>query len=163
MPTQFSVSGNSVSGNPFVGAATPTGGLMLGSLGCCCGATPFQCGNCSIPKKDLTLDWSNEIIGDGSTKLLFNGTNQWASSCTHQVLYLLFCNALNLEFRVIYFISGACPNGQSNFCSTFGNPPLRLNRTSLTCGDNFDLEATVTNQGCPNLFGNGYTSFSIHT
>ncbi len=41
MPSQFSVSGGSVSGNPSQASSPTEGGLMLGSLGCCCSTIDF--------------------------------------------------------------------------------------------------------------------------
>ncbi len=44
MPSQFTVSGGSVSGNPPGLFTTASGGLMLGSLGCCCDEqSPCDC------------------------------------------------------------------------------------------------------------------------
>ena len=125
-------------------------------------ATPtFPCGSCGIPKANLTVSWSNGIIGNGSTRMGFTAPSTWISACTNQLLYQILCNAGQVEFRVIYFISGACPTGQSNYCSTLGNNPLKLTQTSLTCGDAFLLACTVGSSGCPNLYENGYTGFTV--
>jgi hypothetical protein len=65
MPTQFAVSGNSVSGNPVQALAT-TGGLMLGSLGCCCTPTSKPCeGGCIIPT-GLIASFTMESIVQGA-------------------------------------------------------------------------------------------------
>lgn len=121
----------------------------------------FPCGACAIPKRNLTVTWHNGIIGDGSTPLIFTAPSTWISACSNQLLYQILCNAGAIEFRVIYFITGACPSGQSQFCSTLGNNPLKLIRDSLVCGPNFDMEVSLTNASCPNLWGNAYTGFSV--
>ncbi len=158
MPGEIGVSADVIGG---AGPSAVVGAFSFG-IGCCCGPNNFACGpTCSIPKKDLTVSWFNGVSGDGSTTLHFNNPNTWISSCTNQLLYQILCNAGQVEFRVIYFISGACPNGQSNYCSTLGGNPLRLVQTALTCGDTFLLTCNVTDASCPNLFENGYTGFSV--
>jgi hypothetical protein len=110
----------------------------------------------------LTVSWFNSIIGDGSTTLHFANPSTWISSCANQLLYQLICNAGQIEFSTIYFITGSCPTGQQNFCSTRGANPLKLAQTGLTCGDAFMLTCDVTGAGCPVLFGNGYSGFAVN-
>ncbi len=137
--------------------------MFLNRWRCCCTTSVplFTCGTCTIPKANLTVTYHNGVIGDGTAVLVWDGVNNWQSVCTNQVIYQILCNAGTPEFRVRYFISGSCPTGQSAFCSTLGSNPLKLTKDSLVCGASFDIEVSVTNAGCPNLWGNGYTSFSI--
>ncbi len=119
------------------------------------------CGSCAIPAQDLTVSWFGGP-GDGSTTLVFNGVSVWQSACTNGLIYELLCNAGTLEFRVIYFISGVCPTGISNFCSTLGGNPQRLIQTGLTCGASFMLTCDVTTASCFQLnFALGYTGFAV--
>ncbi len=53
MPTQFSVTGGSVSGTPLQTQVNATAALKLGSLGCCCEGQP--CGTCGTVSTALTL------------------------------------------------------------------------------------------------------------
>lgn len=119
------------------------------------------CGNCSIPRSDLTVAWANPIIGNGQAALIYSPPNQWQSACTNQLIYQILCTSNQVEFRVTYFISGSCPTGQSQFCSTLRPTPFRLQQTLLQCGAQFRLQASVTSQSCPNLSANGYTGWTI--
>ncbi len=139
------------------------GSIASGPCGCCGGVPLTFCGSCGIPAEDLTVSWFGGP-GDGSTTLTY--TSGWNSACTNGLLYQLLCNvgAGNVvEFRVVYFIAGACPTGTQQYCSTLGSAPLRLVETGLTCGSSFLLTCNVTALSCPNLFtGLGYTGFSVH-
>lgn len=131
---------------------------------CCSGGGGYTCGSCTIPQTNLTVDYTNLILGNGSATLVYSSspTTQWESACTNQLLYLLVCTQNQVEFRVYYFVSGSCPTGQSQYCSTIRSNPFRLVQTSLTCSPSFDLECDVTGTSCPNLSSNGYTHFSVH-
>jgi hypothetical protein len=122
----------------------------------------YPCGQCRIPRQNLTVSWTILILGNGSTALIYTGnpTTQWTSACTNQLLYELICTQNQVEFRVYYFVSGSCPGGQSQYCSTIRSNPFRLAQTNLTCSP-FLLTCNVTSTSCPNLASNGYTSFTI--
>lgn len=131
--------------------------------GCgCCGAPVCTCGTCSIPEADLTVSWTNLIIGNGSTPVVYQGSCQWISACTNQLLFQLVCTSGQVDFRVYYFLSGSCPTGQSQYCSTRRSSPNQLTQTGLTCGSSsFLLTCTVTSASCPNIATYGYTAFSV--
>ena len=131
-------------------------------LGCGCCGEGYLCGTCSIPRTDLTVSWTNLIIGNGSATLVYSGSpsTQWLSACTNQLLYQLVCTASVIEFRVYYFLSGSCPTGQSQFCSTIRTAPSSLIQTGFTCSP-FLLTCSVTSSSCSNLATYGYTGFSV--
>ncbi len=122
----------------------------------------YPCGQCQIPRQNLTVSWTNLILGNGATPLVYSGTptTQWVSACASQLLYEIVCTQNQVEFRVYYFVSGSCPSGQSQYCSTIRSNPFGLTQTNLTCSP-FLLTCTVTSASCPNLASNGYTSFTI--
>lgn len=136
----------------------------FGPGACCCGGLPScSCGDCAIPQQNLTVSWTNTVIGNGSTTFFYTAPCSWSTGCVHGLIYEMICNAFHVvEFRVRYFISGVCPTGQSEFCSTEGANPKRLVRTGLTCGDDFLLTATCDNTSCSNLAANGYTGFTVN-
>jgi hypothetical protein len=123
----------------------------------------YPCGPCQVPKKDLTVSWTNLILGNGSTTLVYSGrlATQWISGCTNELLYELVCTEGLVEFRVYYFLSGACPSGQSQSCSTIRGSPYSLTVTDLVCGTGFLLACQVTSASCPNLGSYGYTGFTV--
>ena len=122
----------------------------------------YPCGQCQIPRQNLTVSWTNLILGNGATQLVYSGnpTTQWVSTCTNQLLYEVICNQSQVEFRVYYFVAGSCPSGQSQYCSTIRSNPFRLPQTHLTCSP-FLLTCSVTSASCPSLASNGYTSFTV--
>jgi hypothetical protein len=126
------------------------------------GQSGFPCGPCQIPRKNLTLSWTNLILGNGSTPLIYSGspTTQWTSACTNQLLFELVCTQNRVEFRVYYFLSGSCPGGQSQYCSTIRSNPNGLTQTNLICSP-FLLTCTLTSSSCPNIAASGYTGFTI--
>jgi hypothetical protein len=124
------------------------------------GPSEFVCGTCSIPSRDLTVSWTNDTLGDGSTTLVFSAPNVWKSGCVDNVFYRLLCTDNEVEFQVVYFLSGSCPSGESQYCSTIRSSPFRLVQTGLTCGDPFLLTCSC-GVACPDLAVNGYTSFTV--
>jgi hypothetical protein len=122
----------------------------------------YPCGECRIPQQNLTVSWTNLILGNGSTPLVYSGTptTQWLSACSNQLLYELVCTQNQVELRVYFFVSGSCPSGQSQYCSTIRSNPFGLTQTNLSCSPLL-LTCTVTSASCPNLASNGYTSFTI--
>lgn len=152
---------------PQVGDVLPSfavGGRWVsertGSQGCT--GCNVICGTCQVPRQDLTLEWTNLIIGNGSTTLSYAGspTTQWTSACTNQLLFELVCTQNRVEFRVYYFLSGSCPTGQSQYCSTLRSNPNGLTQTGLTCSP-FMMTVTLTSASCPSVSTYGYTSFKI--
>jgi len=127
------------------------------SVGSCCGAA---CSPCPIPLKDLTLSWTNLISGPGSTTLTYTPSpNVWKTGCVDDQIYELLCSSGTIVLAVTYFISGECPTGQSQRCSSTGAYPLALVRSSYTCTP-FSVTYTVA-PGCPEVEAPGYTSFTI--
>ena len=111
----------------------------------------------------MTLSWTNLILGNGSTALVYSGSPaaQWTSACTNQLLYQLVCTSNQVEFRVYYFLSGSCPTGQSQYCSTSRTGPNSLVTASLTCGSSFLWVMSLTSTTCPAIATYGYTGFTI--
>ncbi len=120
----------------------------------------LSCSPCNIPKKSLTLSWTNSLIGAGSTPLVYVPPGQWNSACTNQLLFSLACPGSSITLSVTYFLSGYCPTGQSQRCVSPGYDPFTLSLDSTTCSP-FFLHYTVTSTGCPVLWSSGYTSLSI--
>ncbi|MGP0063516.1 MAG: hypothetical protein ACLQGP_07960 [Isosphaeraceae bacterium] len=122
----------------------------------------YPCGQCQIPRKNLTISWTNLILGNGSTTLVYSDspTTQWISACTNQLLYELTCTQNQVEFRVYFFLSGYCPSGQSQYCSTIRSTPYSLTQTNLTYSP-FLLTCEVTSTACSNLATIGYTGFTV--
>lgn len=126
---------------------------------CQCSTPTYPCSPCPIPKRNLTLSWTNNLIGPGSTTLTYNGSNGWSSGCVNQLLFQLLCVGLT-EFVVTYFLSGACPSGQSQSCTYPGYSPFGITLSHSSCSP-FELDFTITSGGCPVLWSDGYTSFKI--
>ena len=127
--------------------------------GCC--ASGLTCSPCDIPLRDLTVTWTNSIIGTGSVTMVFDGVNQWNSACTNQLLYSLTCATGAIKFSVTYFVSGSCPTGQRQSCVSPGASPQALTLASYTCSGPFQLNYTCAFADCSVLAGNGYSAFTI--
>lgn len=131
-------------------------------MGCgCCAPPGVTCGVCSIPANDLTVHWTNGILGNGSTTLVYQGGTVWKSACSNELTYRLFCFGTLLAFQAIYYISQPCPNGTTGNCQNGGGSGNALTVTSLTCGDSFEMDLTCDGTNCPILNANGFTSFKI--
>ena len=148
---------------PSVGdilTAYAVGGRWVAERGGSSSVTTLPCGPCAIPKKDLTLSWTNLISGPSSTKLIWNsGLVQWSTGCVFNQQYKLLCTAGQVEFIVTYYISGVCPTGQSNACSNLLGNPFGLTLVSHTCSPFSMTWTTVPN--CPNVEAPGYIDFTI--
>ncbi len=136
---------------------------MFGLRRCCC-EDFYQCFSivhpvCKIPKHDLTLHWVNPTLGDGTVTLTYSPPNFWGSVCTNQLLFSVFCSSGEVNFRIVYFISGVCPTGQGLACNTGFSSPFGLTITSLTCGSGFDMVIDPTD--CTTIAINDYSSFEI--
>jgi len=131
------------------------------SLPCiCCGSGPVSCTPCTLPNSNLTLTWTNALIGNGSTPLIYNGSAGWNSSCSNGLLYALGCVGGSIVFCVTYFLSGACPTGQPQKCCSNTSNPFALTLSSYTCSP-LALHYTVAGTNCPVLWNNGFTAFDI--
>jgi hypothetical protein len=124
------------------------------------GQAPLSCWPCPIPRHDLTVSWVNPVIGNGSTTLTYAAPGQWNSGCVHGVLYSLTCPGSILQFSITYFLSGPCPSGQSQSCSTAGVPPFSLTLSSYTCSP-FSLVYNISDASCPVLGSSGYSQFTV--
>ncbi len=131
---------------------------------CCCSGVEFcgcaECGATGIPRTNLTLSLVGGFFAGSTVTLVHNGACLWQSVCFNQVFFTLRCNGGVVEFFVTYFVSGACPNGQSGICSTLGSNPLKIFRDSLTCGASFLLTAHLTAISCPQI-SDTYDGFAI--
>ena len=143
-------------GNVLVAMAV--GGRWVAESGASSPVLP--CSPCNIPKKNLTLSWTNSLFGDGSTPLSYASPGHWTSACTNQLLFSLACPGSMITLTVTYFLSGSCPTGQSQSCVSPGYDPFTLSLESSTCSP-FFLQYTVTGAGCPVLWSNGYSSLTI--
>lgn len=130
--------------------------------GCACpgGGGTLPCSPCAIPKNNLTLAWTNVLIGNGSTPLVFNGTSAWNSACNNELLYALSCVGGAITFCVTYFLSGVCPTGQSQQCCYPGSNPFTFTLLSYQCSP-FQMVFQATGAGCPVLWSSGYDTFTI--
>jgi hypothetical protein len=138
--------------------AISTGGRWVADRGLSVSA--LSCSPCPIPKKNLTVSWTNNVIGTGSAPLVFSPPGQWNSSCVHELLYSLSCSGSLVQFSVTYFLSGSCPGGQQQSCSNTSIEPFALSLASSVCSP-FYLRFSVTPASCPVLGSDGYTSFTI--
>jgi hypothetical protein len=124
------------------------------------GGATLPCSPCVIPKKNLTLSWTNNLLGSGSGTLVFSPPDQWNSSCINQMLFQLSCSGSMIQLSVTYFVGGGCPSGQSQSCTSLDSAPHSLTLASFSCNP-FLLHFTVTSGGCPALWSNGYTALTI--
>ncbi len=171
MPTNFAVSGGSVSGNPLVGAATPVAiTLRLGGLGgtppqCCCGGSSFcTCSGCSVPLQDLILDIDPELFVGGMTASSLV-LKQVGGSCNWQARFgflnnfeYIFDFGCLFGFTPIVFTITLQTSGLTLRCST----PASLAIKSLTCGNSFDMRVEAASFTSCQIF-NPTTKFHIHT
>ena len=122
------------------------------------------CSPCSIPETNLTISWVNLIGGNGSATMTYSSTpsKTWVTGCCDGGLYFeLLCNSGNIELRAYFFTSGSCPTGTTEYCSNLEASPLELTLTAHTCGSGFSLTFSCTSAGCPTLYGDGNTQFTV--
>ena len=122
----------------------------------------IACSPCSIPTEDLTISWTNLLTQDGSMTMTYmTGPLVWIATCVDNgLIFKLQCNSGDIELRVIFFLSGACPDGESNYCSNLGVSPLVLMLSDYTCSP-FSLSFTVGEDDCPAIYGAGNVQFTI--
>jgi hypothetical protein len=144
-------------------AVTSGSGSFRGSVFLTCGQTEavdvcgVPCGSCAIPKSDLTLSINGP--GPATATLVYDPiSGTWSTGCVGGYLYNLSCILGSVNFTVTYFLDGFCPIGHRGSCSLLAGT---LTRTSLVCGDSFLLVATVTFAGCPDLWFNGFSDFTV--
>jgi hypothetical protein len=118
------------------------------------------CSPCPIPQKNLTVSWINTLSGTGSVPLVYSPPGNWNSACSNQLLYALSCPAGQIQFSVTYFLTGDCPKGQQQSCTSPGRNPFSLVLSSFTCKP-FFLRYACTVQSCVVLGDDGYTQFTI--
>jgi hypothetical protein len=150
---------------PSVGdflTAYAVGGRWVAERGGSSGGGGISCLPCVIPAEDLTVSWVNLLSGDGSAPLIYTtGPSAWTASCVDDgLIFKLGCNSGNIELRITFFIAGDCPDGESNYCSNFGEPPFQLTLASHTCSP-FSLTFTVGEDACPAVYGAGNTVITI--
>jgi len=128
---------------------------------CCCGAPTVYCTPCRIPEANLTLSWTNSMLGNGSATLTYNAPNVWRSVCTNEIIFALVCAAGSMQLSVTYFLSGECPTGQSQACIGPGSAPFGLTLADYTCSP-FHFHYRVTGVNCPLIWESGYTDFYVN-
>lgn len=119
------------------------------------------CTPCSIPKKTLTVSWTNTMLGNGSAPLVYRPPNLWSAACVNQLVIAMDCLAGIIQFVVTYFVSGSCPSGQFQSCQSPGFDPFGLTLVEDYTCDPFHLHYHITGAECPLLSGSGYTDFYI--
>ena len=122
----------------------------------------FTCSPCSVPQQNLTVSWVNTLSGNGQTTLAYAASPvSWTSGCSNRLRFKLLCTGGHLEFRTIYWTSGACPGpGQTQYCSNLRAAPFGLTLSSYTCTP-LSLTFTVSSSACPAISASGYASFIV--
>lgn len=147
---------------PVVGelvVAHATGGRWVADLS---GAAPtsLPCSPCSIPRRNLILNWTNSHFGSGSINLLFDGVSRWESGCNGLTAYRLACEGGSIAFTVRVFATGGCPDGPSQSCSSSAPSPNGLTLVRQVCSP-FLMTYQPTTSSCPLLLDMGYQQFII--
>jgi hypothetical protein len=143
--------------------AYSVGGRWVAERGSGSGGGGLTCSPCAIPEEDLTLSWTNDLLGPGETTLVYTNTGgekSWLSACANGLLYELFCTGGTIELRVIFFITGTCPHGTAGYCSNLRTSPFSLTLASYSCLP-FSLSFTVSNTGCAAVSSIGYQELII--
>ena len=95
--------------------------------------------------------------------MTFGAGPSWFTGCVDSGLqFILACNGGSIELRAVFFVSGSCPTGSSNYCSNLRSSPLTLTLTDHTCSP-FSLTFTLNEAGCPELYDEGNTQVVITT
>lgn len=137
--------------------AFSVGGRWVARAG---GSTTLSCSPCLLPKKNLTLSWTNALLGAGSATLTFNPPSQWNSSCIHDMLVQLSCPGTLMQLSIAYFLSGQCPTGQPQSCTSRGFNPFSITLGTSSCSPLL-VQFLVSGTGCPALWNDGYSAFTI--
>lgn len=118
----------------------------------------LSCGGCKVPRQDLTLTWTNILLGTRSAPMIFDGVDAWTTGCFNQILFRLTCRSDSVVFTATYFVAGSCPTGQPATCTGPGSSPIGLTLTAQSC-DPLLLQYTATS--CQALSAQGYTRFTV--
>ncbi|WP_165253077.1 hypothetical protein [Paludisphaera soli] len=118
------------------------------------------CGTCTAPQRDLVVSWTNALLGSGTTPLIYNGADEWTSSCANHLIFRLICRDGTASFRVAYYTAGNCPGGQAATCTSPGQSPLGLSPSLSSCTP-FMLQYNLGAGTCPTLASQGYTRFTV--
>jgi hypothetical protein len=137
------------------------GGRWVSEKGGLDGSSGTMCSPCNIPNEDLTITWSNILTGSSFAIMKFGVGPFWQTGCVDSGLqFILSCNSGSIELRAVFFISGSCPTGSSNYCSNLRSNPLSLTLLDHTCSP-FSLTFTLTEAGCPEVYDEGNTQLMI--
>jgi hypothetical protein len=133
------------------GTAPPTGTCFL-----------TACSPCALPQVNFQIAWTNVIDGNGSATMTYDpATSTWLAQCVDSGLsFRIGCTSGTIELRAIFYTSGGCPGGSSNYCSNLRGSPLALTLSAHTCSP-FSLTFDVTESGCNALYSRGNTQFVI--
>ena len=125
-------------------------------------AVGIICDPCTIPARDLTISWTNLLDGNGSAAMMYtSGPSQWNTGCVDNgIMFHLACTDGSIELQAIFFTSGICPTGETNYCSNLRQEPLVLTFSSYTCSP-FSITFTVGEDACPTIYSFGNTEFVI--
>jgi len=136
------------------------GGVWLAEIGL---PSPYvPCGGCQLPKTNLTVSWTNTILGPFSKPLIYDAPSKsWASECHNQMIARLSCVDGLMNFRVSLFTTGGCPTGTSATCQSPGAAPLSLTPDPASTCEPLFLRYIPGSGGCPTLASRGYTSFTV--
>jgi hypothetical protein len=123
----------------------------------------LSCYPCALPRQNLTVSWVNTISGNGQTILAYSAVPpSWTSGCSKGLQYKLLCTGGQLEFRVIYWTTGACPDlTTSQYCSNLRGTPFGLTLLSGYSCMPLNLTFMVSVSTCPAVSAAGYQSFTV--
>ena len=85
-------------------------------VGCICCQT--VCLPVTLPQKDLQLEITNLLYGNQTVTLSYGGNGTWSTACVNGLMFTLGCLGGKIELRAIYFVTGNCPGGTQQYCST---------------------------------------------
>jgi hypothetical protein len=125
-------------------------------------STCVPCSPCCIPKRNLTVTWTNAFSGGGSVQLTFDGVSQWTSACAGGVVYKLACVGGSTVFTATGY-TGGCPGGTPNPCSSSSAAPANLHLASSSCTPfvlDYVPSAGATTY-CSFLTAQGFSDFTI--
>jgi hypothetical protein len=154
------VLGQAPSVNDYL-TAYAVGGRWVAERGSTGGGGTTTCTPCNIPSEDQTITWTNVLTGNGSATMTFGAGPTWQTGCVDSGLqFLLSCDNGSIELRAIFFVSGSCPTGSTNYCSNLRTSPLTLTLASHVCSP-IILTFAVSEIGCPEVYDEGNTQFII--
>jgi hypothetical protein len=130
----------------------------------------LTCSPCILPKMDLTVSWTNDVLGNGSTTLFYGrptldypGIKGWSSGCASKLKFELFCINGRTIFHIHAYADSDCKSYFTE-CSEgdeLANIPAHtLYPNGFSCNPLF-LRYTLTNLSCPYVSSLGFTSFTV--